>query len=87
MRYFGLENVNFKKSSLSKMKRLCLGDSEDVFESKIGQVVTEKNEYELDAAIQCILLYSVHNDLLPLDCPFFCSFSAIPEENTGEEMV
>jgi hypothetical protein len=33
------------------MKRLCFGDSEDVFKSKIGQVVPEKNIYKLDAAI------------------------------------
>jgi hypothetical protein len=31
MRYFGLENVNFEKSALSKMKRYCLGDSKNVF--------------------------------------------------------
>jgi hypothetical protein len=37
MRYFGLEDVN-------------LEISEDVFKSKIGQVVSEKNPYELDAA-------------------------------------
>jgi hypothetical protein len=72
MRYFGLENVNFEKSALSKMKRYCFGDSKNVFTSKIGQIVTEKNAYELDAGIHC--LYSVHNDLLPLDCPFFALF-------------
>jgi hypothetical protein len=63
MRCFGLENVNFENSSLSKMKGFWFGDSKNVFKSKIGQVVTEKNAYELDAAIHC--LYSVHNDLLP----------------------
>jgi hypothetical protein len=50
----------------------CFGDSKNVFKSKIGQVVNEKNAYELDAAIHC--LYSVHNDHLPLYCPFFALF-------------
>jgi hypothetical protein len=36
------------------MKRYCSGDSEDVFKSKIGQVVPEKNAYKLDAAIKKI---------------------------------
>jgi hypothetical protein len=54
------------------MKICWFGDSEDVFKSKIGQVVLEKNAYELDA-IHCIL-YSVHNDLLPLYCPFSLFF-------------
>jgi hypothetical protein len=68
------------------MKRYCFGDSEDVFQSKIGPVVSEKNAFELDAAIHCIL-YSVHNDLLTFRLLFFRSFTAIPEENTGQEMV
>jgi hypothetical protein len=56
MHYPQLENVNFKKSDLGKMKRLCFGDSKDVFKSKIGQVVPEKNSY---TTIHCVLYSAV----------------------------
>jgi hypothetical protein len=49
VRYLRLENGNLAKNALSKIESHCQADSKHIFESKIGQVLFEKNVFKLDA--------------------------------------
>jgi hypothetical protein len=66
MRYLRLENGNFIKNALSKIKSQCLDDSKHVFELKIVQVLFEKNVFKLDVKfeIKSAARFSVYFDFM-----------------------
>jgi hypothetical protein len=48
--YLQLENGNLNKNALCQIESQCHADSKHIFESKIVQVVSEKNKFKVGAA-------------------------------------
>jgi hypothetical protein len=58
-RYLWLKKSNFNKNALSKIESQCNADSKHIFESKIAQVLLEKNIFKHDTAF-AILKSAAH---------------------------
>jgi hypothetical protein len=54
----------FKKNALSKIKSQCHVDFKHIFESKIVQVLSEKNVFKLDAILKSSSYFSVYFDFV-----------------------